>query len=159
MRLERRLKTKTSIDMTPLIDVIMQLIIFFMITTTFKTVPGIELALPNSSTARPVPQEELKVLVVSADEIHVGKELTDLKGLEGTIARALSDRALDTGSAAASEGLSVSAQPQAPKALLEGAEGIDYQLVVSVLDALRKNGVQAVGLATRTAEGESRPSP
>ncbi len=37
----RRLQAKTEINMTPLIDVILQLIIFFMITTTFRAAPGI----------------------------------------------------------------------------------------------------------------------
>jgi len=43
----RRLAKKTGIDMTPLIDVILQLIIFFMITTTFRAAPGISLDLPG----------------------------------------------------------------------------------------------------------------
>ena len=46
MRLERRLRVKTAIDMTPLVDVILMLVLFFLITSTFKTVPGIQIALP-----------------------------------------------------------------------------------------------------------------
>jgi biopolymer transport protein ExbD len=43
MRMERRLKPQISLDLTPLIDVVFQLVIFFMISTTFNTAPGIEI--------------------------------------------------------------------------------------------------------------------
>jgi len=43
MTIERRLKPQINIDLTPLIDIIFQLVIFFMISSTFKTAPGIEL--------------------------------------------------------------------------------------------------------------------
>lgn len=143
MRLERRLRARTAVDMTPLIDVVLTLIVFFMITTSFKSSQGIELALPQSSTSKPVPTEDLKVLVVSRDEIHVGKMVTDLVGLGAALA-------------AEEKRNPQKPDPKAPaggtrRALLEGSSKIDYQLVVSVLDALRRQGIDAVGLATTPA--------
>jgi len=156
MRLERGLKPKTSIDMTPLIDVIMQLIIFFMITTTFRTAPGIALSLPGSSTARPVPQEELRIVALSATELYVDGSRVELAGLDAAVKQAVSAR-LGTVSATGSGDIaagSFGTDGERPplRALVEGDAKADYQLVISVLDSLRKNGIDGVGLATRTAE-------
>ncbi|HUX40672.1 MAG TPA: biopolymer transporter ExbD [Rectinemataceae bacterium] len=178
MRLERRLRVKTAIDMTPLVDVILMLVMFFLITSTFKTAPGIQLSLPTSSTARPISQEPLKVVVVSETEIHVGSAIADLSGLPEAIGREIARidqkgqptgagatapaaaSAASGGAAASGTGAAAPAPPAAQgpdqqqpqrRAIVEAADTVSYQLLVSVLDALRREGVGAVGLATRAA--------
>ena len=47
----RRKNINASVDMTPMIDVVFQLIIFFLVSTTFAVLPGINLNLPESSTS------------------------------------------------------------------------------------------------------------
>ena len=42
---------KATIDMTPMLDVVFQLIIFFLVSTTFAVLPGIKLKLPDSKTS------------------------------------------------------------------------------------------------------------
>ena len=52
MRLKARRKgVQASVDMTPMLDVVFQLIIFFLVSTTFAVLPGISLKLPESTTA------------------------------------------------------------------------------------------------------------
>jgi len=128
----RRLEPKITIDMTPLIDVILQLIIFFMITTTFRAAPGIALDLPGSRTAQTVSSSALHVVVMSENEIYVEKTRTTLDGLTGTLKQRISGS--DT---------------EQVRAVLEGRAGASYQLIVSVLDAFRTNGIENVGLITR----------
>jgi biopolymer transport protein ExbD len=128
----RRLAKKTGIDMTPLIDVILQLIIFFMITTTFRAAPGISLDLPGSRTAQTVSSSALSVVVMSENEIYVDKTRTSLQGLPDTLKQRVAGS--DTGSL---------------RAVLEGRASASYQLIISVLDAFRMNGIENVGLITR----------
>lgn len=47
----RRRSVQASVDMTPMLDVVFQLIIFFLVSTTFAVLPGISLNLPESATA------------------------------------------------------------------------------------------------------------
>ncbi len=47
----RRSGVKATVDMTPMLDVVFQLIIFFLVSTTFAVLPGIKLKLPESTTA------------------------------------------------------------------------------------------------------------
>ncbi len=128
----RRIQPKFEVNMTPLIDVILQLIIFFMITTTFKAAPGINLDLPGSKTAETVSSTALQVVVLSEDEIYVEKTRTDLAGLPAVLQERVAGS--DAGSL---------------KAVLEGRAGASYQLIISVLDAFRTNGIENVGLITK----------
>ncbi len=131
----RRLQPKIEINMTPLVDVILQLIIFFMITTTFRTAPGISMDLPTSVTAQSLSSREMRVTVMSDTEIYVDKTLTDLQKLPAVL-RARIDGSSATG----------------VHAVLEGRSGAPYQTIITVLDALRENGVENVGLITRKSK-------
>jgi len=132
MILGRRLKAQANVDLTPLIDVVFQLVIFFMISSTFKTTPGIALDLPDSYTAEAVSVAELNIIALSDEEIYVNKVLTTSDGAEAVIRSEL-------------EGLSI----EDVQSTLEAGADAPYQLVIGLLDALRKNGIDAVGLATR----------
>jgi biopolymer transport protein ExbD len=50
---ERKRSKSTELNVTSLIDVLFLMLIFFMLTTTFKRAGELELNLPESSTARP----------------------------------------------------------------------------------------------------------
>jgi len=138
MTIERRLKPQINVDLTPLIDVVFQLVIFFMISSTFKTAPGIELRLPDSGTATTITITELSVIAVSDDEVYVNKTRTTAAGAESVIKMELEGKTADD-----------------VQAVLEAGEAAPYQLVVTLLDSLRKNGIDSVGLATRPAGKES----
>lgn len=47
----RKSGIQSNVDMTPMIDIVFQLILFFLVSTTFAMVPGIKLNLPQSRTA------------------------------------------------------------------------------------------------------------
>ena len=132
----RRLLPNVTINLVPLIDVLLLIIIFFMITTTFKLAPGISLELPSSTTASNVQSSVLRIVAVSEGEIYVDKTRTDLEGLP-----ALIKKRMGSGDAA---GL---------KATVEGDRNASYQLMVSILDALRRGGIDSVGLRTRVEQG------
>lgn len=138
MRFERRLKPNVNIDLTPLIDVVFQLVIFFMITSVFKVAPGMNLNLPQSAAPDSVELGELKISVVSEHEIYVNQDRTELKGLATLIRRYLADH---------------SAQKR--EAVLEADRALEYQLIVSVLDVMRQNGLEAASLLTRGHGQES----
>lgn len=137
MTIERRLKPQINIDLTPLIDIVFQLVIFFMISSTFKTAPGIELNLPDSGTATTITITELTVVAVSEDEVYVNKTRTTAEGAAAVIESELTGRSLDD-----------------VQAVLEAGAEAPYQLIVTLLDSLRKNGIGSVGLSTRAPIGE-----
>ena len=132
MRFERRLKTRTNVDLIPLIDVVFQLVIFFMVSSTFILTPGISLVLPRSTTSEPVVMTKLVMTVRSKDEIYLNKEKYDIEGLD----RRLSE-------------LTEEEKEEIKTVVVEGDERVSYSLLVQVLDVLRMNGFKGVNLKTR----------
>ena len=52
MRLRsKRGSIRSNVDMTPMIDIVFQLILFFLVSTTFAILPGLKLKLPTSHTS------------------------------------------------------------------------------------------------------------
>jgi len=62
MELEHGLK---QIDIAPLIDIVFQLLIFFMLTSSFVIQPGIKVNLPKAVTSEIVKYENIEIMVTS----------------------------------------------------------------------------------------------
>ena len=129
MRFRRRLAPETTLNMVPMIDVVFQLIIFFMVATTIIIVPGIALVLPSSATAEPTALSRLVVTVVSREEIYINKERYTMRSLSARLA-----------------GVSEKERSEIKSVVLDGDRAISYSLLVEVLDALRRNGFKAINL-------------
>ncbi|MDT8446925.1 MAG: biopolymer transporter ExbD [bacterium] len=77
MKFRQKTKPSLGIEITPLIDVVFLLLIFFMISTTFVAQPGIQVDLPQAS-ARPDAQkpESLDLTLTKEHRIYLnGQEL------------------------------------------------------------------------------------
>ncbi len=66
MNLKPHAKDDVDINLTPLIDVVFLLLIFFMVSTTFKQESSITINLPEASSEKPVAQDNL--VEISIDE-------------------------------------------------------------------------------------------
>ena len=74
MELEHGLK---QIDIAPLIDIVFQLLIFFMLTSSFVMQPGIKVNLPKAVTSEIVKYENIEILVSSENVTYLsGKVVT-----------------------------------------------------------------------------------
>jgi biopolymer transport protein ExbD len=132
MRFRRKLQLRTTLDLVPLIDVVFQLIIYFMVATTFIVTPGISLLLPRSTTSEPVAMTRLVVTILSRGEIYLNKERYDLRGLDGRL-----------------RAISKVEKEKVKTIIIEGDSDVPYSLMVDVLDILRNNGFKGVNLRTR----------
>ena len=133
MRFRRRLAPDMGINMVPMIDVVFQLIIYFMVATTIIITPGIALVLPSSATAEPTAMSRLVVTVVSREEIYVNKERYTINSLNARLA-----------------GVGETEKKEIKSVVLDGDRAISYSLLVEVLDALRRHGFKAINLRMRT---------
>jgi len=135
MRFRRGLATRTNVELIPLIDVVFQLVIFFMVSTTFILTPGISLILPKSETSEPVVMSKLVVTVVSRNELYLNQERYDLEGLDQRLSVVTDEE-----------------RSEIKTVVLEGDEEVSYRLMIQVLDVLRKNGFTGINLRTKEAE-------
>lgn len=132
MRFKRRLMPQAIVDLVPMIDVVFQLVIFFMVSSTFILTPGISLVLPGSSTSEPVAMSRLVVTIISENEIYLNKEKYNISGLDKKLAS-----------------LSSEEKKNIRTVVVEGDRAVSYNLMIEVLDVLRINGFKGVNLKTR----------
>jgi biopolymer transport protein ExbD len=66
MAFKRDKAQQTQLDLTPMIDVVFQLLIFFMVTAVFAITPGLDIKLPEAEEAQ-APEKENLFIVVDQD--------------------------------------------------------------------------------------------
>jgi len=79
MELEHGLK---QIDIAPLIDMVFQLLIFFMLTSSFVMQPGIKVNLPRAVTSEVVQHENVEVAISSENVIYINGKVITTQGLK-----------------------------------------------------------------------------
>lgn len=146
MKFRRRRSPDASVDLTPLIDVVFLLLIFFMVTTTFVREGRMSLELPEAAAeATMEPVEPVQVLVSTQGEYLVN-------------GRTLADDRIDT----VLEALRDASGGDAGLPLVITADGrAPHASVVRVMDAAGRLGFEAVRIATRPVEegAAAGPSP
>jgi biopolymer transport protein ExbD/biopolymer transport protein TolR len=82
MGFKRHIPESPRVDLTPMIDVVFLLLIFFMISTTFIEKPGLKIDLPES-TAQQLEQQdqELQVYLTAEGDIFLDREPVSLAEL------------------------------------------------------------------------------
>ncbi len=129
---DQRAYDEPGIDLVPLIDVVLVLIIFFVITTTFDVRSTLQLQLPTASEQQRPPATTLNVLVNADGRYFIGdREVlrTDIEAVKQAIADAAGgDRD----------------QP----VMLRADARTPYQAVVTAQDALAQLGFRRIAIAT-----------
>jgi biopolymer transport protein ExbD len=120
-------RVASPVDVTPLIDIIFQLVIFFMVTTNFITTPGIEVDLPRSS-AQTILQEDndLKVWVKADGQVMLDDEPASL----GQLKEAFSGSSKDA------------------QVVIKADKDVGHGRVVQVMDLARSHGLTRLAIAT-----------
>lgn len=124
MELEHGLK---QIDIAPLIDVVFQLLIFFMLTSSFVMQPGIKVNLPKAVTSQVIEEENLVITVSSENVIYINEKVVSLNELKGLL-----NRFLKKGKAI----------------LIKSDRRASLGRVVEVWDMCRESGISQVNIAT-----------
>ncbi len=79
MELEHGLK---QIDIAPLIDIVFQLLIFFMLTSSFIIQPGIKINLPKAVTSEVVKYDNIELMVSSESVIYLNGKVVNMQELK-----------------------------------------------------------------------------
>jgi biopolymer transport protein ExbD len=72
----------SQIDIAPLIDMVFQLLIFFMLTSSFIMQPGIKVNLPKAVTSEVVKYENLEVAISSENVIYINSKVITIQELK-----------------------------------------------------------------------------
>lgn len=117
-----------SVDITPMLDVVFIMLIFFIVTATFVKLAGIEVDAPKASTA--VVQEKANILIAidANNKVWINRREVDLRALRPNIERLHAEN---------------------PKGIvvIQADKMSRNETLVKVMDASRKAGVYDIALA------------
>ena len=126
---------RSNVDMTPMIDIVFQLILFFLVSTTFATLPGIKLNLPQSHTAESTSMMGITITADSNGALYFNDKEVSMTSLGKELLT------FDTGTTKKEE-FPVS---------LEADSEVTNGTIVKIFDVIRESGYCVINLRT-TAE-------
>ncbi|MDX9972304.1 MAG: biopolymer transporter ExbD [FCB group bacterium] len=132
----RRHRRKPFINITSLVDVMFILLLFLMVSTTFRRHQGLDISVPQAATATPQNKDTPSISVNRHGDYYFGGVQVDENGLRAAIADTLKK---DPGSVM----------------MLEADEGAEFGKVVRAMDIVREMGGEKMVIPTRMPE----PSP
>ncbi len=124
MNFRKKNKTEFDLNITPLIDVVFLLLIFFMVTTTFDRETQLKIELPQASGEQKKLDKPLEVSIDAQSHFFINKKELVNSGIE-TIKKALLQAAGDN---------------KSPPLLISADGQATHQSVISVLDAAGQLG-------------------
>lgn len=125
--------TMHELNITPLLDLVFVLLVIFIITTP-QMLNSLEMALPSGKPPPANPnQPKPKVNHIDVTEKGV-VFLNDTAVPDGQLLDRLRD---------------IKATDPDPKIVVKGADNVDYQAMIKVLDALQQLDITKIGLATQ----------
>lgn len=126
MELLRTKKSKLSLDLAPLIDVVFQLLIFFMLTSAFAH-PAIKMTLPKAIASDAQENEHIAISINREGKIYLNDQSTTLKTLKSDLAALLKnveDKAVH----------------------LKGEQDMPYKYFVEVMDIAKQAGAEHINI-------------
>jgi biopolymer transport protein ExbD len=120
---------EAQIDLTPMLDVVFIMLIFFIVTASFIKEAGIEVNRPEASTADPKENVNILVAISATNEIWMDQRRIDARAVRANIER-------------------LHAENPKGAVVIQADNESNTETVAAVLDAAREAGVYDVSLAT-----------
>jgi biopolymer transport protein ExbD len=120
-----------DIDMTPMLDIVFIMLIFFIVTTSFVKESGIDVNRPTAQTATRKEQGNIIVAIKSNGDVWIDKRLVDIRAVRANVSRLHAEQPLGSVVIAADKDAKVK----------------DLTLV---MDQIRLAGIMNASIATET---------
>lgn len=130
MKFKRRIHLQNGLEqlnITPLIDVIFQLLIFFMLTSSFAFPSGINVKLPKAVTSDVIKDENFVITITGENLIYLGQAAMNIKELEAELGKAAN---------------------RTRPVLIKADRRASMGRIVDVWDLCRNLGVERINIAT-----------
>lgn len=129
MKLATQEKRRLNINLTPLIDVLFILIIFFSVSSTFLEQPGIELDLPKAISSKAHTTQKIIIYVDKDENIFLNDNIVSINNLKGEIKK-LANLHKDQ------------------SIVLKADSVVPHGLVIHIMDLLRQEGIYKIVVST-----------
>ena len=128
IRRKKRVPEDSNIDITPMLDIVFIMLIFFIVTTTFIKETGVEVNRPNASTAVTDKKGNILIAITENNEILIDKRMIDIRAVRANVER-------------------MKAENPEGSVIIQADENSKTGLLVETMDQVRLAGVQNVSIA------------
>ena len=127
MKLHRKKKIELAVNLTPLIDCVFLLLIFFLLTSWLTEPRAIEIELPQSAYAEKINEKNLIITLTKEGKIFLGKKQVRLNELCSALRSQLIEQ-------------------KSSRAVLRADKETSLGLLFQVMDEIKKAGISAVDI-------------
>ena len=128
LRKRRKQQEDAGIDLTPMLDIVFIMLIFFIVTTSFIKETGIEVNRPNAATAVRDERGNNLIAITANDEIWIDKRRIELRAVRANVER-------------------LKAENPEGSVIIQADKESKNGLLVETMDQVRLAGVQNVSIA------------
>ena len=128
IRRRKRAPEDSTIAITPMLDIVFIMLIFFIVTTTFIKETGVEVNRPNASTAVADERGNILIAITENNEIYIDKRLIDIRAVRANVER-------------------LKAENPEGSVIIQADKSSKTGLLVETMDQVRLAGVQNVSIA------------
>ncbi len=122
--------------MTPFVDTIFNLLIFFALSMNFLVNPGITVDLPDADAPQVARKDDdIRIVITPASEIQLDGTPVTLQALGARLEKMARER-------------------RDPQVLIRADRGVTHGLVVAVMDAARSAGLTRLAIMTQRGNGQ-----
>lgn len=129
MQFRKRRAKFAKLDMTPMIDVVFLLIIFFMVSSTLVKTRGMAVKLPRATSSEAETKNQIVISITTSGDIYVNEDLVTLQSMGGKL-----------------KDLSLKLEQNV--VIIKGDKTIPYDKMVQVMDRAKLAGMEKISLAT-----------
>lgn len=127
-RRTKRESEEAAIDLTPMLDVVFIMLIFFIVTTSFVKEAGIDVNRPKASQANSKPSATIFLAIRANGEVWLDKRAVDVERVGAQIEKMLAESPTDT-------------------VIVQADKESKHGVVVSVMDQIKLAGIEKIVIA------------
>ncbi len=118
----------TELDMTPMLDIVFIMLIFFIVTTSFVKESGVSVSTPQASTASQQDNTNIFIAITAKGEVWIDRRPVDPRSVRAIVARLHADN------------------PEG-SVIIQSDEDASTRMLVEVMDQVRLAGVEGIAIA------------
>lgn len=128
-----RQQEEAGIDMTPMLDIVFIMLIFFIVTTSFVKESGLDVNRPSAATAATKPRANILIGISETGDVWIQKRRIDVRSVRANVERLKAENPEGT-------------------VVIQADKKADTGVLVQVMDQARLAGVANVSIAATQAE-------
>lgn len=125
---------EAEINITPMLDVVFIMLIFFIVTTSFVKETGVDISRPSSSQAKQVKKGNILVAIEGDGSIWINKQEVDLRAVRSRVEKMHAEN------------------PEASAVIIADKASQTGDLV-EVMDQIKSAGVASISIAAQKGQG------